>query len=178
MGFNSGVECIVNQVICAMREVFDPGSAQPPLGGGTTTVRAFAGDATPLSAVDLHISDSGCNSPFLWVRLARRYRSQTFPTPYLGPDGCRSQNVVAVECGVARCAAISTDGGPDWQALAEEAEIGLDDSGRIELALCRAAALMSSKGCSDVQAVDAVVPYGPEGGVVAWTGNLYAAVLS
>lgn len=177
MSFNDGVECILNQAICAMREAFDPASSYPPLGGGSTTVRAFAGDATPLAAVDMHIADAGCgNDPFLWVRLVRRYRSQTFPTPYVGPEGCRSQRVAAVEVGVARCAVIETGEGTDWKALAEEAEISLDDSGRIELALCRASALMQSAKCSDMQAVDGIVPFGPDGGVIAWTGTLYAAV--
>lgn len=175
--FNAGVECILNKIICAMREVFDPASSYPPLGGGSTVVRAFAGDATPMAAVDFHVNETGCgNDPFLWVRLARRYRSQTFPQPYVGPDGCAAQVVVAVEVGVARCAVIETGDGPDWDALANEAEISLDDSGRIELALCRASALMKSANCSDMQAVDAVVPYGPDGGVIAWTGTIYAAV--
>lgn len=177
MSFNDGVECILNQAICAMREVFDPASSYPPLGGGSTVIRAFAGDATPLAAVDMHITDNGCGrEPFLWVRLVRRYRSQTFPTPYLGAAGCQSQRVVAIEIGVARCAVIQTPEGTDWKTLALEAEISLDDSGRIELALCRASALMQREQCSDMQAVDAIVPFGPEGGVIAWTGNLYAAV--
>lgn len=176
MSFNDGVECILNQAICAMREAFDPASSYPPLGGGSTTIRAFAGDATPLGAVDMHISDKGCGSdPFLWVRLVRRYRSQTFPQPSVIADGCRTQRVAAVEVGVARCAAIEAEG-VDWKTLAEEAEISLDDSGRIELALCRASALMQTAKCSDMQAVDAIVPYGPDGGVIAWTGTLYAAV--
>lgn len=175
MAFNDGVECILNQTICALREAFDPASSYPPLGGGSTIVRVFAGEATPLAAVDLHIADVECGGdPFLWVRLVRRYVTQTFPQPYVGPDGCAAQRVVAVEIGVARCAVISSS--PEWAALAEEAEISLDDSGRIELALCRASTLMKSKNCSDMQALDAVVPYGPEGGILAWTGTLYAAV--
>lgn len=176
MSFNKGVECILNQAICAMRQVFDPAASYPPLGGGTTVVRAFAGDATPLAAVDMHIGERQCGTdPFLWVRLARRYRSRDFPTPYVGPDGCRAQTVAAVEVGVARCAVISAEGA-DWPALAEEAEISLDDSGRIELALCVASSLMVKAQCSDAQAIDAVIPFGPDGGVIAWTGTLYAAV--
>lgn len=176
MSFNEGVECILTQTMCAMREAFDPNSEYPPLGGGSTTVRAFAGEATPLAAVDMHIADAGCgNVPFLWVRLVRRYRTQTFPAPYVGPS-CAVQEVAAVEIGVARCAVIQTGDGTDWAALAAEAEVSLDDSGRIELALCRASALMTKEKCSDMQAVDAVVPYGPDGGIIAWTGTLYAAV--
>lgn len=175
--FNDGVECILNNVITAMREAFDPTSSYPPLGGGSTVVRTFAGDATPLAAVDMHVNDIGCGQdPFLWVRLARRYRSQSFPQPYVGANNCQAQIVVAVEVGVARCAVIETGEGTDWAALAAEAEISLDDSGRIELALCRASSLMTGARCSDMQAIDAVVPYGPDGGVIAWTGTIYAAV--
>lgn len=177
MSFNDGVDCVINKAICAMKEAFDPAASYPPIGGGSTVVRTFAGDATPLAAVNMHIGDVSCgNDPFLWVRLVRRYRSQTFPTPYVGPDGCLAQRAVAVEVGVARCAVIEAGEGTDWTALAEEAEISVDDSGRIELALCRAAALMKTAKCSDAQAIDAIVPYGPDGGVIAWTGTLYAAI--
>lgn len=176
MSFNSGVECILNQTICAMREVFDPSASYPPLGGGSRTVRVFAGEATPIGAVDMHVADCECGKdPFLWVRLVRRYRTQTFPQPYVGPNYCETQTAVAVEVGVIRCAVIETDT-VDWKALAEEAEVSLDDSGRIELALCRAASLMREKRCSDMQALDAVSPYGPDGGVIGWLGTLYAAV--
>jgi hypothetical protein len=175
MSFNSGVECILNQVILALREAFDPASSYPPLGGGTTIVRVFAGDALPLGAVDIPIADTECgNTPFLWVRLVRRYRSYSFPQPYLGADDC-AQVVAAVEIGVARCAAIYAQN-PDWAVLASEAEISLDDSGRIELALCRASSLMKTSKCSDLQALDAVVPHGPNGGVIGWVGTIYAAV--
>lgn len=174
--FNVGVECILNKTICAMREVFSPTSSYPPLGGGSTKVRVFAGDAAPMGAVDLHINECECGSdPFLWVRLMRRYRTKAFPSPYVGADGCETQIAVAVEVGVGRCAVMSAEGG-DWDALANEAEISLDDSGRIEFALCRAAALMKESKCSDMQALDIVAPFGPEGGVIGWTGTLYAAV--
>lgn len=180
--FNDGVECILNATICAMREAFDPSSTYPPLGGGSTEVRVFAGDAIPTSYIDLHVATSNCSGddccqrdPFLWVRLVRRYRTQTFPQPYVGAAACATQRAVAVEVGVARCAVVEADG-TDWDALANEAEIALDDSGRIELALCRASAIMQDKECSDLQAIDAIVPYGPDGGLIGWLGTLYAAV--
>lgn len=174
---NDGADCIINKVICALKEAFSPTSSHPPIGGGTERVRVFAGSATPLSAVDMHMDDCGCgNDPFLWVRLVRRYRSQIFPQPYVGDNGCGAPRVIAVEVGVARCAAAATEGGCDWTAYESEAEISLDDSARIELALCRAAALMKASKCSDMIALDAVVPDGPEGGVIAWVGNLYARV--
>lgn len=175
MAFNEGVECIINAAIFAMREAFDPNSSMPPLGGGGGDVRVFAGSGAPMDAVDMHVSDCGCDKPFLWVRLVRRYKTKTFPQPYVGALECDVMNAVAIEVGVARCAALSAEA-PDWKTLAEEAEISLDDSGRIELALCRAADLMKTRECSDIQAVDAVVPYGPEGGIISWVGTMYALV--
>lgn len=173
---NDGADCIINKVICALKEAFSPNSSQPPIGSGTERVRVFAGEAAPLSAVDMHLDDCGCgNDPFLWVRLVRRFRSQTFPQPYVGDNGCGSPRVIAIEVGIARCAAVNSEG-CDWTAYESEAEISLDDSARIELALCRAAALMKASKCSDMVALDAVVPFGPEGGVIAWVGNLYARV--
>jgi hypothetical protein len=64
----------------------------------------------------------------------------------------------------------------DWTAYESEAEISLDDSARLELAMCRAAALMKAANCSDMVALDIVTPFGPDGGVIAWTGTLYARV--
>jgi hypothetical protein len=174
---NDGADCIINKVICALKEAFSPTSSQPPIGGGTERVRVFAGEAAPLSAVDMHLDECGCgNDPFVWVRLVRRYRTQSFPQPYVGDAACGAPIAIAVEVGIARCAVVFTEGGCDWTAYESEAEVSLDDSARIELALCRAASLMKASNCSDAVALDAVVPFGPEGGVIAWVGTLYARV--
>jgi hypothetical protein len=174
--FNAGVECILNAAICAMREAFSATSTYPPIGGGTNDVRLVAGDGAAMAAVDVHINECECGKePFLWVRLVRRYRSRVFPQPFVGADGCGTPVVVAVEVGVVRCAILNPNG-PTWKELADEAEISLDDSGRIELALCRAATIMREKNCSDLQGFDSIVPTGPEGGVVGWIGTMYAAV--
>ena len=180
MSGNAGAECVITQAVCALREAFTDASTNPPLGGGSNTVRFFAGEAVPTSYVDLHINTSDCSGdnccqrdPFLWVRLIRRYRSKTFPEPYVGPDACAAQEVIAVEFGVARCAVLTADSTADWTALAQEAEVSLDDSYRIGLAMCRASALMR-KGCSDMQAQDVILPTGPDGGLLSWTGVLYA----
>lgn len=174
---NDGVDCIINKTICALKEAFSPNASDPVLGGGTDRVRVFAGEAAPLSAVDMHLGDDGCGcgeQPFIWVRLMRRYRTQAFPTPDLS-DNCGAQRAVAIEVGVARCAAVFEES-CSWTSYESEAEISIDDSARIELALCRAATLMRASHCSDSVAIDAVVPYGPEGGVIAWVGTLYARV--
>lgn len=171
-----GADCILNAVICALREAFTPQGSYPPIGGGTERVRVFAGEAAPLSAVDMHINECGCgNDPFVWVRLMRRFRTKAFPQPYVGEDPCGTPTALAIEIGVARCAAVYAED-CDWTAYESEAEVSLDDSWRVDLALCRAAAKLKESGCSDAVALDAVVPYGPEGGVIAWTGTLYARV--
>lgn len=167
-----GASCVVNHMICALREAFDPESSQPPLGGGSTTVRFFAGDAVPTAAWDAHADQCNCGEPFLWVRLIRRYRSQQFPTPFVGPSPCDTPVVVAVEIGAARCAVVDVE--PTWEQYAEEAEISADDSWRMELALCRAMSkIKADDDCGDLTAQDSILPYGPEGGILAWLATAY-----
>ncbi|UYP17714.1 hypothetical protein OED52_13640 [Rhodococcus sp. Z13] len=165
------VDCVINELITALREAFDPNSACPPLGGGTKHVRVFAGDAIPLSAWDAHRDGEGCDQPFVWVRLVRRYRTQQFPAPFVGPAPCGLPKAVAIEIGVGRCAVVDTE--PAWEDYANEAEISIDDSWRIDLALCRAMGRIERKECGTATAIDAVVPYGPEGGVIAQIGTAY-----
>lgn len=167
----SDVDCILNELVSALKEAFDPNSGNPPLGGGTTDVRLFAGDGIPLAAWDAHAEGEGCDHPFLWVRLIRRYRTRDFPAPYVGPAPCGSPSAIAVEIGVGRCAVVEAE--PSWEDYANEAEISIDDSWRIDLALCRAMSKVEHKECGLSTAIDVVVPYGPEGGVIAWIGTAY-----
>lgn len=168
----SDVDCILNELISALREAFTPDSPQPPLGGGTTDVRLFAGDAIPLAAWNAHTDGGhGCDKPFVWVRLVRRYRTQQFPAPYVGPAPCGMPSAIAIEVGVGRCAVVDLE--PCWEDYANEAEISIDDSWRIDLALCRAMNKIERAECGLSTAIDAVVPYGPEGGVIAWIGTAY-----
>lgn len=179
MMLHDGVDCIINSVVCAMRELFTPDSPIPPLGGGSDKIRVFAGDAVPTSAVDMHNQDPecGCDTPFLWVRLMRRYPVDLgrFPAASVGQHPCGNRMAVAIEVGVARCAAVFAED-CDWSAYESEAEVSLDDSRRIELALCRATALLKQHKCSDSTSIDAIVPAGPEGGVIAWLGTLFVQV--
>lgn len=163
---------IINVFIRALAEAFDPDSDCPPDGGGSNTVRFFAGEGAPLAAWNSHATGDGCEHPFLWVRAIRRYRSKVFPTPTVEHNPCRLPRVIAVEIGVARCAVVELE--PDWDDYAREAEISLDDSYRIELALCRAATLLGRAGV--MVATDTIAAFGPEGGVVAWTGIAYATI--
>ncbi|OMB79283.1 hypothetical protein [Mycolicibacterium conceptionense] len=169
---------IVNVFITAMKAAFNPDDkVQPPLGGGATDVRFFASDgALPTAVWDpetgLNIS---CKSPFLWVRVDRRFRSrqQEFPAVYVGDKDCKAADVVrgvAVEVGVARCADMSER--PKWSVLEREAEVSLDDSWRVEMALCMAAGALKA---NHAVATDTIAPLGPEGGLIAWTGMAYVS---
>lgn len=161
---------IISAYAAALAEVFDPDSSCPPDGGGSTTVRFFGGDGIPMAAWNAHTSGGEqCDAPFLWVRVMRRFRSAEFPAQTIGIDSCSLPRVIALEIGVGRCATVDLD--PSWEDYAAEAEISLDDSWRIELALCRAAALVRRIGYS--AGTGEVSPYGPEGGVVAWMGEAY-----
>lgn len=160
---------IVDACMTAMREVFHPDSECPPVGGGGTEVRFFGGDAIPMAAWNAHTTGEGCDTPFLWVRVLRRYRTNALPTPMIDTTACGLSRAIALELGVGRCATVEAE--PSWEEYAAEAEISLDDSWRVESALCRAAAL--NRALNYTAATGEVSPYGPEGGVVAWTGTIY-----
>lgn len=164
---------VISVAMNAMSQAFDPASECPPLGGGTTTVRLFAGSGDFPAA---WIRPGGeCEGPLLWVRAAHRYRSRTaqFPTAFVGDIGCSEygelRRVLAVEVGVGRC--ISVDADPDWELLEDEATNSLDDSWRIETVLKAIVCRLRSN--ERAVATDTVAPFGPEGGIVAWTGMAY-----
>lgn len=161
---------IVSAYMTALAEAFDPASACPPDGGGSTTVRFFGGDAIPMAAWNAHTSGGeDCGAPFLWVRVIRRFRSSVFPAQEISVDSCGLPRVIALEIGVGRCAVV--DVSPTWDEYAREAEVSLDDSWRIELALCRASGVVRSLGYS--AGTGEVSPFGPDGGVTAWMGEAY-----
>ncbi|WP_307864184.1 hypothetical protein [Mycolicibacterium fortuitum] len=150
-----------------LRALFDPAGPCPPEGTGTTTVRFFASDG------GLPFWDGMCKEPFLWVRVQQRYRSTTasFPNAFVADNSCGSGSirVLALELGVARCS--SHEAKPTWSKLEKEAQVSLDDSWRIENALCRIVRKLRSK--SRAVGTDSIAPTGPEGGVMAWTGVVY-----
>jgi hypothetical protein len=164
---------IVNTVIVAMRQVFDPASDCPPDGGGSTDVRFFAGDDARPAMLTPVTGAKNCKGPLLWVRAMHRHRStvESFPEPFRGNVSCTVKpfNVLAVEIGVARCT--NTDAVPKWETLETEADVSLDDSWRIERALCLVTGRLGSK--TRAVATDSVAPFGPDGGTVAWTGQAY-----
>lgn len=158
---------VVAVAMGALREAFDPAGPCPPDGKGSTTVRFFASDG------GLPFWDSTCKEPFLWVRVQQRYRSTVgnFPSAFVADGSCGSSSirVLALELGVARCS--SHEANPTWAKLEKEAEISLDDSWRIEKALCGIVSRLRSK--SRAVGTDSIAPTGPEGGVMAWTGVAY-----
>lgn len=155
---------VIDSVIAAMKTVFSPTSDCPPVGGGSTTVQFFAGEGAPIDEVN-------CDSPMLWVRLAGRYRSEIFPDPSMTLSPCAATEVITVEIGVARCASVEVQ--LTAAQYAQEAETSLDDSWRIGKVMC----LVSGTLSNDHQVgTDVVSPYGPEGGVVVWTSNLYISI--
>lgn len=163
---------IVDEFLTAMRQAFNPESDCPPDGGGSTEVRFFAGDdARPAALIPV---GPKCKTPLLWVRVDHRHRSTaaTFPDAFKGnTSGCAGGlfSVLALEVGVGRC--VTTEVSPKFDTTEREATISLDDSWRIDRVLCVAAGRLRSP--SRAVATDTVAPFGPDGGVVAWTGLAY-----
>lgn len=157
----------VDVIRTALLTCFDPASDFPPAGGGSTTCRIIAGDVVALELWDAHAQGSDCKEPFLWVRVMRRFRSKTFPKAEMAID-CDMMPVADIEIGVGRCSMLSAE--PDWDELAIEAETALDDSFRLQVALCRAMSALKDDG--HTVGTGTISPYGPEGGVVAWNGTL------
>lgn len=158
-----------------MGEVYDPAGDCPPADAGKRRppVRFFAGDgALPRSILP---PGGGCE-PLLWVRAAHRFRSRDaeFPAAFVGDKPCSAadvRRVLAVEVGVARCTSMEAEA--DWTVLHGEAVDGLDDSWRIETVLCAAASRLRRAVPGRLVATDTVVPGGPEGGIIVWTGMAY-----
>lgn len=153
---------VITATMNALRAVYAADSVCPPLGGSTDKVAFIAADMAPLD--EIH-----CSSPLLWVRLAGRHRSQVFPDPSVAASPCGGLDVIVLEVGVARCADLD----PSYSAKATEAEVALDDTWRLSRALC----MVSGQLRTDHQVgYDSIIPYGPEGGVIAWTALVYISV--
>ena len=167
---------VISAAINALRTWFGPtNTACPPKVGTSEHVRFFAGDGAPMVAWDSHASQS-CATPFLWVRAMRRYRTAAFPREELAATNpCGLPRVMPVELGVGWCAYVPDADRVDWNEYAAEAAVSLDTSWRLEEALCTAAGLLDTTDDEGRQiGTGTLVPYGPEGGVIAWTGVLYA----
>ena len=156
-------------VVGALQDAYRPGGVCPPQ-HPTTEVHFFAGEGPATAAFDAHTDQPGCEAPFLWVRATRRYRTRTLPEPAAGSSPCDLPRAIAVEVGVARCAVTAEN--PTWAEYEAEAVLSLEDSWRIEAALCATAKRLRGELFLDVT-TDPIEPYGPEGGILAWTALLY-----
>ncbi|KAB7761180.1 hypothetical protein [Mycolicibacterium mucogenicum] len=161
---------IIGSFIAALKSQFDPNQPVPPDGGGTKNVRFFAADGPPLEAWDAFSNETDCDEPFIWVRVVSRYRSKNFPEPVINVNPCGLPRVLAIEIGVARCAAISLD--TSWEDYDKQAGISLDDSYRIEQALCAVTNVLKHDNPIGV-GTDTLVPFGPEGGRFGWSAQAY-----
>lgn len=165
---------IIGAAINALRAWFGPSEHCPAAVGTSEAVRFFAGDGAPLAAWDSHASAS-CDEPFLWVRAMRRYHTAAFPREELAATNpCGLPRVLPVELGVGWCAYVPEPDRVDWNEYATEAAVSMDVSWRLSEALCQAAAILGQDEEGRQIGTGTLLPYGPEGGVIAWTGILYA----
>lgn len=160
---------IVTTAQAVMLEFFGPRDVAPALVGEVKEVRLFAGDGIPLAAWN---SIQACGDVFAWVRVVRRYRTRSFPGPTIDTAPCGLLKAVAVEVGVASCA--SMEESPRWQDYAREADESMDTAWRLEEALCVMSKRLRRDDSERLTGTDTITPYGPDGGVLAWTGILYA----
>ncbi|AXK88822.1 hypothetical protein SAMN05421776_108213 [Nocardia farcinica] len=173
---------VIGLAVERLRGFFSPTAAVPPLGGGTDTVHLLAGSEVVVpywltGDPDLqdHSSCGGCG-PYLWVRLARRWRTANWPheaatgTGSGGAVTCGTSKAVTIEAGIARCHPL--DG--TAQEMEQRAAVLWDDSWRIDAALCAA---MKDAERADVAVntgLGAGVPDGPEGLVIVWVQTAHA----
>lgn len=165
----------VNDVVVIVRDALAAWwhPDQNPLGGGTTTVHLLAGDIVPLAMWDAHSAGGqNCREPFAWVRMMQRFRTKQFPAQSIDTGPCTGTPVAAIEVGVGRCATLGET--IDWKAVDNEAAISREDSRRLELMLCGTAKKLQDDLTAQV-GIDTLNPYGPEGGVTAWTGILFVS---
>ena len=158
----------IGVVMGALADAFDPASDFPPE-NGSTDVHFFAGEGPAEAAWNAHTDELGCDAPFLWVRVGRRFRTKNLPAVAIDNTGCQLPRAMDVEVGVVRCAVPDVD--PTWDQYEAEAETSLDDSWRIELALCAAAGRLRAQGY--LCAPGTINAGGPEGGVIGWKALLY-----
>lgn len=165
---------VIGLAVTRMRAFFAPDSALPPLGGGTDTVHILAGDAV-IAPEWVASNDGSCAKcgPYLWVRLVRRWRSgqsqnQTASAAVIGK--CNTRRGITIEAGIARC--------HPYEATPEELEqialVQLDDSWRIDNALCAAMTDAEAANAATDTGLGPGEPFGPEGLLLLWTQVAYA----
>lgn len=154
-----------------------PGQA-PPVGGKVPVVHVLVGsDVSPPAWMavgeDEEPSCEGCDA-FLWVRFSGRWRSDRFPAgrgfdaATLG--GGRAKPAISLEVGIARCHPLDPDPAEEMRLFRTQ----LDDSWRIDQALCNALTKAEDRNVATHTAIGTGEPYGPEGLVLVWTQTAQA----
>ena len=161
-------------------EFFDPAPTAPavaPLGGGTDVVWQLAGDIiAPPPWVGIGESDdidpNECD-PYLWVRLVQRWRqgqSQNMTASSFAIPKCGQARGITIEAGIARCYPL--DGTPE--EMAQRSLVLLDDSWRMDLALCAAMKDAKDNAVAKETGIGTGAPFGPEALVLTWAQSAYA----
>lgn len=165
---------IIGCVRARLAEFFSPDAAVPPVGGGTETVWLLAGDSVApppwVGVVQDCTADCGV---YLWVRLVTRWRtgqSQNMTASSAVIAKCNQRRGITVEAGVARCHPL--DG--CVEDLERLALVELDDSWRIDDALCAGLADAEAAGFATDTGLGTGDPFGPDGLVYGWTQRGYA----
>lgn len=105
-----------------------------------------------------------------WVSAIRRYRTEQFPAESFTSGNCGTQKALMVLVGVTRCSMTIDDNGEaaDAERVNWEGVRGLDDSSRLDNAICAAGKELDDRGVILGWAVDAIEPVGPQGGAIVW----------
>jgi hypothetical protein len=99
----------------------------------------------------------------------RRYRTRTLPDPVTSTESCSLPRAIDLEVGAMRCAVVEQS--PTFDEYEAEAVLSLEDSWRIETALCAASRRLRGDGF--IVATAEIDPYGPEGGIIGWSGVIH-----
>lgn len=159
---------VVGQFIEALRSQFV--EADPvPLGGAVTEVEHRPGELVALDALADEVG--GPCSGQVWVNVLRVWRSESFPTVSAESSSCRSPVTIDLQVGAARRVCTVDDGGypPSADAMGHDALVGLDDTARIDRAVCLALRACDDCGLTIQSVVAPIEPVGPQGGILAWT---------
>lgn len=160
---------VVGTIIEAMRTQFTSDAATEPLGGAVPTIEHRPGADVALDGLEYE----NC-AGIVWVNVLRMFRTTEWPQESDSMSACRGTLAVVVQVGAARCVSTVDSSGfpPTPEDMERDALVGLDDAVRLERALCIAARWLEQRGIGNGSVVGSSEPYGPAGGVLAWTKTL------
>lgn len=164
---------VIGAVEASLGRWFGPDSEFPPIGGAIEQVHVLAGDqVAPPPWVGISEDCSNC-SAYLWVRLVARWRtgqSANQPPSAAVIAKCNQSRGITIEAGVARCHPL--EGTRD--ELEQHALIQLDDSWRIDNALCAGMKAAEKAGFATNTGIGTGEPWGPEALLLIWTQKAFA----